>query len=34
MTTHNNEIVESMGKRVIKIDEGEIVKDYNISKKS
>jgi len=34
MTTHNNEIVESMGKRVIKINEGEIVKDYNISKKS
>ena len=34
MTTHNNEIVESMGKRVIKIDEGKIVKDYNISKKS
>jgi len=34
MTTHNNEIVESMGKRVIKIDEGEIIKDYNISKKS
>ncbi|MDD2224565.1 MAG: ATP-binding cassette domain-containing protein [Candidatus Shapirobacteria bacterium] len=34
MTTHNNEIVESMGKRVIKINDGEIVKDYNISKKS
>jgi len=33
MTTHNNEIVESMGKRVIKIDEGEIVKDYKHSKK-
>lgn len=33
MTTHNNEIVESMGKRVIKIDEGEIVKDYKYSKK-
>ncbi len=25
MTTHNNDIVESMGKRVIKIKEGEIV---------
>ena len=34
MTTHNNEIVESMGKRVIKVDEGEIVKDYKYSKKS
>ena len=34
MTTHNNEIVESMGKRVIKINDGEIIKDYNISKKS
>ena len=34
MTTHNNEIVESMGKRVIKINEGEIVKDYKYSKKS
>ena len=34
MTTHNNEIVESMGKRVIKIYEGEIVKDYKYSKKS
>jgi len=34
MTTHNNEIVESLGKRVIKINDGEIVKDYNISKKS
>jgi cell division transport system ATP-binding protein len=34
MTTHNSEIVESLGKRVIKIDEGQIVKDYKISKKS
>ena len=34
MTTHNNEIVESLGKRVIKLKDGEIVKDYNISKKS
>jgi cell division transport system ATP-binding protein len=25
MTTHNNDIVESMGKRVIKFKEGEIV---------
>jgi cell division transport system ATP-binding protein len=25
MTTHNNDIVESMGKRIIKINEGEIV---------
>jgi len=34
MTTHNNEIVESLGKRVIKLKDGEIIKDYNISKKS
>jgi len=33
MTTHNNEIVESMGKRVIRIDEGEIIKDYKHLKK-
>lgn len=26
MTTHNNEIVDSMGKRVIKLKEGELVK--------
>jgi cell division transport system ATP-binding protein len=33
MTTHNNEIVESMGKRVIKLDEGKIIKDYKHLKK-
>ena len=33
MTTHNNEIVESMGKRVIKLDECEVIKDYKHSKK-
>lgn len=32
MTTHNNEIVESLGKRVIKINEGEIIKDYIFTK--
>lgn len=32
MTTHNNEIVESLGKRVIKLNEGEIIKDYIFTK--
>lgn len=32
MTTHNNDIVEAMGKRVIKINEGEIIKDYKPKK--
>lgn len=34
MTTHNSDIVESMGKRIIKIDEGQIAKTNNHSKKS
>ena len=32
MTTHNSEIVESLGKRVIKLNEGEIIKDYIFTK--
>ena len=34
MTTHNTDIVESMGKRIITINEGQITKSHTHSKKS